>query len=104
MDDFSPPKAAELAPRSNDDDSLGTNAGGEKPIMVIYLIQILTAGEWRVSAMCYPAGGLKMTFVSTEGNHMEAADSSSVRRGGFSEQLWHQVSWPRAQWFFCHAE
>lgn len=87
-----PPNAAELAPRSNDDDSLGTNAGGERPIMVIYLIQILTAGEAQVSATCYPAVGLKMTFVSTDATTC-GQWVALMRRGGFYEQLWQQISW-----------
>lgn len=58
-------KDAELAPWSNDNDSLGTNPGGEQPAVAIYLIQILTAGE-QLFATCHPAVGLNMTFISTK--------------------------------------
>lgn len=59
-------KDAELVPWSNDSDSWGTNPSGKRPITVICFIQILTAGEQWVFVTCYSAGGLKMTFVSTE--------------------------------------
>jgi len=87
---------------SNDDDSLGTNAGGKRPIMVIYFIEILTAGEPQVSATSYPAVGLKMTFVSTEATPC-GQWVPLMRRGGFSEQLWQQISCLRAHWVSCPA-
>lgn len=58
-------KDAELAPWSDDNDSLGTNPGGERPAVAIYLFQILTAAK-QLFATCHPAVGLNMTFVSTE--------------------------------------
>ena len=52
--------------------------------------------------MHFPAGLQKMTFVS-RGLRVRAAGPPSPRRGGYSERLWHQVSWIRVHWSFCHA-
>lgn len=66
-------KDAELASRSSGDDSWGTNPSGRGPIMVIYLIQVLTAGEQQALAMHYPAVRAENNLCLHRGHHMQAA-------------------------------
>ena len=65
----------------------------------------LSLNSWRAEGVCnaFPCWIVESDLCLRRGHRVRAAGPPSPRRGGYSEQLWHQVSWIGAHWSFSHA-